>query len=76
MSTMVVDVEGMTCQHCVSSVTTEVGGLPGVTEVSVSLDPKGVSTVTVVADGDLSPEVVAIAIEEAGYTMVGSAEVL
>jgi copper chaperone len=75
MSTMVVDVKGMTCQHCVSSVTTEVSGLPGVTEVKVNLEPTGVSSVTVVTQGKLSPGVVAAAIAEAGYTMVGSSEV-
>lgn len=75
MSTMVVDVEGMTCQHCVSSVTKEVSGLPGVTDVTVNLEPTGVSSVTVVTEGKLSTEVVAAAIAEAGYTMVGSSEV-
>ncbi len=28
MSTVIVDVEGMTCQHCVKAVTAEVGEFP------------------------------------------------
>ena len=50
MSTVIVDVEGMTCQHCVKAVTAEVGGIPGVTEVSIALEAEGTSKVTVVAD--------------------------
>ena len=50
MSTVIVDVEGMTCQHCVKAVTAEVGGIPGVTEVSIALEAEGTSKVTVMAD--------------------------
>ena len=72
MPTVIVDVEGMTCQHCVKSVTSEVEGIPGVTEVSIALESEGTSLVTVTADAEVSPEALQTAIEEAGYTMVGA----
>lgn len=71
MSTVIVDVEGMTCQHCVKAVTAELGGLEGVTEVSIALEPEGTSQVTVEADSEVPPGSLQAAIEEAGYTMVG-----
>ncbi len=61
-------VTGMTCSHCVASVTEEVGGLPGVTEVSVDL-PTGAVTVT--SDSPLDDAAVAAAVEEAGYQLAG-----
>jgi copper chaperone len=71
MSTVIVDVQGMTCQHCVNAVTSEVEGIPGVTEVSIALEPEGTSQVTVVAESDVSADSLQAAIEEAGYEMVG-----
>jgi copper chaperone CopZ len=35
MTTTTYTVKGMTCSHCVNAVSTEVGGLPGVTAVDV-----------------------------------------
>ncbi len=60
-------VSGMTCKHCVASVTEEVGELPGVTSVDVDLDSGGV---TVTSEAPLEREQVAGAVEEAGYTLV------
>jgi copper chaperone len=71
MSTVIVDVEGMTCQHCVKAVTAEVEGIAGVTEVSIALEAEGTSQVTVVADEVVPEELLKAAIDEAGYTMVG-----
>ncbi|GAB3479048.1 heavy-metal-associated domain-containing protein [Amycolatopsis cihanbeyliensis] len=59
-------VTGMTCQHCVKSVTEEVGGVQGVTAVSVDL-PTGAVTVTSEGDPDLAE--VRAAVEEAGYQL-------
>ncbi|MFB9074347.1 heavy-metal-associated domain-containing protein [Citricoccus parietis] len=59
-------VEGMTCGHCVTSVTEELSALDGVATVDVDLVPGGVSTVTVT--GPVAPAAVRAAIEEAGYT--------
>ncbi|MBB3052517.1 copper ion binding protein [Prauserella isguenensis] len=59
-------VTGMTCQHCVASVTEEVGELDGVQGVNVDL---GTGAVTVSSDAELSDDAVRSAVEEAGYTL-------
>jgi copper chaperone len=64
------DVTGMTCGHCVQSVTTELSALPGVKDVSVELDADGTSQVTVVSDAPLDTDAVRDAVDEAGYTLV------
>lgn len=71
MSRVIVDVAGMTCQHCVKAVTAEVEGLPGVREVTIALEPEGTSRVTVDSEVDLAADALQAAIEEAGYEMVG-----
>lgn len=63
-------VEGMTCSHCVSSVSREVGAIPGVGAVTIDLVADGVSTVHVTSASAVSTEAVQAAIEEAGYTLV------
>ena len=52
------DVTGMTCGHCVQSVTEEVSALPGVKDVSVELNAGQTSQVTVVSDEQLDREAV------------------
>ncbi len=64
MSTSTYTVTGMTCGHCVASVTEEVGELPGVTDVAVELE-SGRLTVS----GDAAPDAVRAAVEEAGYQL-------
>jgi copper ion binding protein len=59
-------VTGMTCEHCVHAVETEVGALPGVTGVAVDLQAGGTSTVRVTTDAELSADQVAGALDEAG----------
>ncbi|WP_435107106.1 heavy-metal-associated domain-containing protein [Nocardiopsis synnemataformans] len=59
----VYQIEGMTCGHCVSSVSTEVSRIPGVTGVAVDL-AKG--RVTVGGSG-FTDESVRAAVDEAGY---------
>ena len=59
-------VEGMTCQHCVASVTEEVAELPGVTDVSVDLAS---GTLRVTSDVPLAQDDVAGAVAEAGYAL-------
>ena len=64
MSTLDFTVSGMTCQHCVASVTEEVGELPGVTDVQVDLDSGRLHV-----EGDVTPAQVQAAVAEAGsYT--------
>ena len=59
-------VEGMTCQHCVASVTEEVSELPGVSAVSVDL---ATGSLTVDSAVPLAREDVAAAVAEAGYRL-------
>jgi copper ion binding protein len=60
-------VSGMTCEHCVASVTEEVAGLPGVQRVDVVLES---GALTVDAEPPLSDDDVREAVEEAGYQLV------
>jgi copper chaperone len=68
MSTATYPVTGMTCAHCVASVTEEVSEVPGVTDVSVSLED---GTVTVTGDEAVVTDaaLVRAAVEEAGYEL-------
>ena len=59
-------VNGMTCGHCVQAVTEEITTLPGVKSVDVQLSS---GAVTVVSDQALSQDVVAAAVDEAGYVL-------
>lgn len=70
MTTETIAVTGMTCEHCVTSVTEEVSELDGVTDVAVDLVPGGASTVTVTADHRLDDQALRGAIAEAGYEVV------
>ena len=70
MTSTVLNVQGLTCGHCVASVTEELQSLDGVTSVDVSLVTGGVSTVTVVSAEPLEPALTQAAIAEAGYTLV------
>jgi copper chaperone CopZ len=62
-------VAGMTCDHCVSAVTSELRQLPGVREVQVDLASGGV---TVTSDGPLPIDEVRTAVDEAGYALAGA----
>ncbi|WP_295657965.1 heavy-metal-associated domain-containing protein [uncultured Nocardioides sp.] len=59
-------VTGMTCEHCVTSVTEELQEVDGVTGVAVDLASGGVS---VTSDQPLSETAVRAAVEEAGYSL-------
>lgn len=60
-------VTGMTCGHCVASVTEEVRQIPGVQDVAVDL-PTGAVTITSTAP--LDEVAVKAAVEAAGYQLV------
>ncbi|MER7672459.1 cation transporter [Kitasatospora sp. NPDC096128] len=64
----VYQVEGMTCGHCVSSVTAELKKVAGVTEVAVDL---ATGRVTVDSAAPLADSDIAAAVDEAGYHLVG-----
>lgn len=56
-------VTGMTCDHCVHSVTNAAKDTPGVTDADVSLDEKR----AVVRGENIDPDAVIAAIREEGY---------
>ncbi len=60
-------VQGMTCGHCVSSVTEEVQEIPGVEKVDVVLET---GAVIVTSSQPLDDAAVRSAVEEAGYQLV------
>jgi copper chaperone CopZ len=59
-------VQGMTCGHCVSSVTEEVQEIPGIERVDVVLES---GAVTVTSSEPLDDSAVRAADEEAGYQL-------
>ena len=67
MTTSSYTVVGMTCGHCVSSVSEEIRALPTVSEVVVVLDT---GTLTVTSEHPLEHAAVAAAVEEAGCQLV------
>ncbi|MFE9960094.1 heavy-metal-associated domain-containing protein [Micromonospora sp. NPDC005299] len=69
MVTTTYQVQGMTCGHCVNSVSTEVSALPGVTDVQVDLAS---GRVTVTSASPLDTDTVRAAVDEAGYDLVGA----
>jgi copper chaperone len=69
MAESIYTVKGMTCGHCVSSVTEEVSQIDGVHKVDVDL-PTG--KVTVTSDAPVSEDAVRAAVTEAGYELVAS----
>jgi copper chaperone len=68
MKNVTLNVEGMSCSHCVNAVTKAVTALDGVSGVSVSLEEK---TVSVDFDeAKVSLDSIKEAIEEEGYDVV------
>ncbi|MEV7611464.1 heavy-metal-associated domain-containing protein [Streptomyces sp. NPDC089799] len=61
-------VAGMTCGHCRTTLTREIGAVEGVTRVEVDL---GAGQVTVISDGPLDDSVIAGVVDEAGYEVTG-----
>lgn len=68
MSTSTYTVVGMTCEHCVRSVTEEVGAIPGVSNLDIDL---ATGSLAVTSEGDVAPEAVREAVTEAGYSLAG-----
>jgi copper chaperone len=66
MITTTLKVTGMSCEHCVNAVTSELSALAGVSAVAVGLVPDGVSLVTVTSSGPLADDEVLSALDEAG----------
>lgn len=68
MNTYLLQVEGMSCSHCVHAVQEAVEELAGTFEVKVDLDKKSVSFQ--MDDQLQNLETVKLAIEDAGYDVV------
>jgi copper chaperone CopZ len=64
MSKVEIKIEGMTCGHCAMSITKELSGLAGVSDVQVD-HTKGSAVVELTG---VSNEQLADAVTEAGYT--------
>jgi copper ion binding protein len=63
MNKIELEIEGMSCEHCVAAVSEALGELPG-----VSVDEVRVGGANMRYDpGQVSPEQIALAIEDAGY---------
>lgn len=68
MATVTYIVDGMTCGHCVSSVTEEVGGVASVTDVDADL---ATGEITVTSTEPVDDAAVRAAVAEVGYTVRG-----
>jgi copper chaperone len=66
MITTAYKVTGMTCEHCVNAVSSELSSLGGVSAVKVDLVPDGVSLVMVTSAAALADDAVSAALDEAG----------
>ena len=68
MEKSVLNVDGMSCEHCVKAITKAVSALPGISSVSVDLKAK---TVTIEHDPALSPlDKIKLEIEDQGYDII------
>ncbi|MFJ6415286.1 heavy-metal-associated domain-containing protein [Paeniglutamicibacter sp. NPDC091659] len=65
-------IDGMTCGHCVASVTEELNEVPGVSNVEVFLSAGGTSTATITTSAPVENSVLEAAVTEAGYTLVSA----
>jgi copper ion binding protein len=66
MTTSTFTVSGMTCGHCVASVTEEVSEIPGVDAVDVVLES---GLVTITSTDPVDRSAVEAAVTEAGYQL-------
>jgi len=66
MTTTTLKVTGMTCGHCVRSVTDAIGGLDGIQSTNVELD-SGRATI-VYDESKVSPRDMVSAVMDEGYT--------
>ncbi|MGI8577385.1 MAG: heavy-metal-associated domain-containing protein [Nocardioidaceae bacterium] len=65
-STASYTVTGMTCGHCVASVTEEVQEIPGVQDIDVVLET---GSLIITSADPLDEDTVRMAIEDAGYAL-------
>lgn len=72
MSTVTLNVKGLTCGHCVASVTEELSEIRGVDSVSVNLNAgeEKISQTTVTVSAPVTDDAFRDAVAEAGYDLV------
>jgi copper chaperone CopZ len=63
---------GMTCGHCVSSITRALTDLEGFVSVDVTLVPDGASQVTLISQEPVALPEIATLIDEEGYQVAWS----
>lgn len=68
MTEAIYSVTGMTCDHCVRAVTSEVEKIAGVASVTVDLEA---GRLTLVSEAPVDPASVRAAVEEAGFEVTG-----
>ena len=68
MKTMIIDIDGMSCEHCVRHVTEALEALSGVEAVAVNLADRQASLQT---DDDFDEAAARDAVDEAGYEITG-----
>lgn len=68
MNKIILNVEGMSCSHCVNAITKAVGALDGVSNVDIDLNGK---TVSVSYDSNkVSLDTIKSTIEDEGYDVI------
>lgn len=70
MNTTDFTVTGLTCNHCVMTVSRAVAIVPGVSGVSIDLVPHGDSTLHVSSDVAVDSTAIESAVEATGYHVV------
>ncbi len=65
-----IQIEGMRCNHCTSSVQEALESISGISEVEVRLDEK-----CAIVSGDVSDEAIKEAIDDIGFDVVAIMEV-
>lgn len=72
MNTVTLNIKGLTCGHCVASVTEELSEIRGVESVSVDLNAgeEKVSKTTVTISAPVTDDAFRDAVAEAGYDLV------
>ncbi|APX00517.1 heavy-metal-associated domain-containing protein [Arthrobacter sp. QXT-31] len=68
--TTTLNISGMTCGHCVASVTEELEALEDVISVTVELNKGGISRAAVIAGSKLPAARLTEAVAAAGYAVV------
>ena len=66
MTTTTIHVQGMTCEHCVAAVSSEIARLDGVGDVDVDLAS---GRVTIASSAPLADADLRAAVDEAGYEL-------